>query len=74
MTIVRILPQASEELEASIFYYESQQTGLGAVFLAELKRTRERILKLPKVATNPRRLAAPADSPFSLLGYLSRVE
>lgn len=37
MTIVRILPQASEELEASIFYYESQQTGLGAAFLADFK-------------------------------------
>lgn len=50
MSIVRILPQASEELEASISYYESQQPGLGTAFLVEFKRTRERILELPKAA------------------------
>ena len=50
MNVIRILPQASEELEASIFYYESKQTGLGTALLAEFKRTSERILELPKAA------------------------
>jgi plasmid stabilization system protein ParE len=50
MTIVRILPPAVEELEASISRYESQQPGLGAAFLVEFKRTRERILELPEAA------------------------
>ena len=48
MTLIRILPEASEELEASIHYYESQQAGLGLAFLSEFKRTRERIEELPK--------------------------
>ncbi len=50
MNIVRILPQASEELEASITYYESQKSGLGVALLAEFIRTQERILELPKAA------------------------
>ncbi len=50
MNVVLILPQASEELEASISYYESKQTGLGAALLAEFKRTCERIFELPKAA------------------------
>ena len=47
MTLFRILPEASEELEASVHYYESQQTGLGLAFLSEFKRTRKRIEELP---------------------------
>lgn len=47
MTLIRILPEASEELEASIHYYESQQLGLGLAFLSEFKQSRERIEKLP---------------------------
>lgn len=50
MIVVQILTQASEELEASIFYYESQQPGLGEAFLAEFKSAQERILEFPKAA------------------------
>ncbi len=45
----RILSEASEELDASIHRYESQQPGLGSAFLSEFRQTRERIGELPKV-------------------------
>ena len=54
MTLFRILPEASEELEASIQYYESQQAGLGVAFLSEFKRTRERIEELPNAGLTVR--------------------
>ena len=50
MTQFRIAPEASEELEASVHFYESQQPGLGAAFLYEFKKTRERIAELPNAA------------------------
>ena len=50
MTSFRILPEASEELEACVSYYDSQQSGLGTEFLAEFERTAERILDLPNAA------------------------
>jgi plasmid stabilization system protein ParE len=50
MTSFRILPEASEELEACVSYYDSQQPGLGTEFLAEFERTAERILGLPNAA------------------------
>lgn len=50
MTLFRILPEASEELEACVSYYDSQQPGLGAEFLAEFERTAERIIELPNAA------------------------
>lgn len=54
MTLIRILPEASEELEASIHYYESQQVGLGLAFLSEFKQSRERIEKLPNAGRTVR--------------------
>jgi plasmid stabilization system protein ParE len=50
MTSFRILSEASEELEACVSYYDSQQPGLGAEFLAEFERTAERIRDLPNAA------------------------
>jgi plasmid stabilization system protein ParE len=50
MTRFRILPEASEELEACVSYYNSQQPGLGTGFLAEFERTAERILDFPNAA------------------------
>ena len=50
MTLFRIRPEASEELEACVSYYDSQQPGLGAEFLAEFERAAERIIELPNAA------------------------
>jgi plasmid stabilization system protein ParE len=50
MTLFRILPEASEELDACVSYYDSQQPGLGTEFLAEFERTAERIVELPTAA------------------------
>ena len=50
MTSFRILPEASEELEACVSYYNSQQAELGTEFLAEFERATERILELPNAA------------------------
>ena len=47
MTSFRILPQASEELEAAVAYYNSQQSLLGTAFLSEFEDTVERIFDLP---------------------------
>jgi plasmid stabilization system protein ParE len=45
-----ILPEASEELEACVTYYNSQQPGLGTEFLTEFEKTTERIFELPNAA------------------------
>ena len=50
MTSFRILPQASEELEAAVVYYNSQRNKLGTTFLSEFENTVERILNLPMAA------------------------
>lgn len=50
MTRFRILAEATEELEACVSYYDSQQQGLGTGFLAEFERTVERILEFPNAA------------------------
>jgi plasmid stabilization system protein ParE len=50
MTSFRILPQASEELEAAVAYYNSQKADLGTAFLSEFEETVERILALPLAA------------------------
>lgn len=50
MTSIRILPQASEELEAAVAYYNSQQAQLGMAFLSEFEDTVERMLDLPLAA------------------------
>ena len=50
MTSYRILSEASEELEACVSYYNSQQSNLGTEFLAEFEATAERILRLPNAA------------------------
>lgn len=47
MTSFRILPRASEELEAAVAYYNSQQAELGTAFLSEFEETIERIVDLP---------------------------
>ena len=50
MTSFRILPQASEELEAAVGYYNSQRAELGTIFLNEFEKTVERISNLPMAA------------------------
>jgi len=50
MTPFRILPEASEELEACVSYYNSQQSNLGTEFLAEFERAAARIVELPNAA------------------------
>jgi len=50
MKSFRILSQASEELEASVAYYNSQQADLGSALLAEFENTKDRILELPLAA------------------------
>lgn len=50
MTSFRVLPEASEELEACVSYYNSQQPNLGTEFLAEFERAAERIFELPNAA------------------------
>ena len=47
MNSFRILSEASEELEAAVDYYNSQQAELGTAFLGEFEATVERILDLP---------------------------
>lgn len=39
MSTLRILPEAEEELRAAALHYESQQIGLGAALLKEVRRT-----------------------------------
>ena len=50
MTLFRILPEASEELEACVSFYNSQQANLGTEFLTEFEKTAERIIELPNAA------------------------
>lgn len=50
MTSFRILSDASEELEAAVAYYNSQQQELGTAFLEEFENTVERIVDLPLAA------------------------
>ena len=50
MPSIRILEQASEELEAYVKYYNSQQSNLGTEFLSEFEKATARILDLPKAA------------------------
>lgn len=53
-------PEADEEIQAAVRYYEVQRSGLGGDFLAELRTHLERIaddpLTLPKLETAPKRL------------------
>lgn len=70
MTSFRILPQASEELEAAVVYYNSQRSKLGTTFLSEFENTVERILNLPMAARIVRgsvRRRAIRRFPFSVL-------
>ena len=50
MTSFRILPEASDELEACVSYYNSQKSNLGTEFLTEFERTAQRIMDLPNAA------------------------
>lgn len=50
MKSFRILSQASEELEASVAFYNSLRKGLGTAFLAEFENTKRRIEALPLAA------------------------
>ena len=54
MRAVRFHPDASEELEAVVTYYEGRRPGLGALFLAEAKKARDRIIELPSAAREVR--------------------
>lgn len=53
-------PKADEEIQSAVRYFESQRSGLGDDFLAELRTHLERIaddpLTLPKLETAPKRL------------------
>lgn len=53
-------PEADEEIQAAVRYYEGSRPGLGDDFLAELRTHLERIaddpLSLPKLETAPKRL------------------
>lgn len=48
MSVVRILVEAKQELEAAALYYEARQAGLGAALLTEVEKTFVRIQKLPR--------------------------
>ena len=50
MTLFCILSEASEELEACVSYYNSQQSNLGTEFLAEFEKTVDRIREFPNAA------------------------
>jgi plasmid stabilization system protein ParE len=50
MKSFRILSKASEELEASVAYYDIQRAGLGTTFLSEFENTKRRIQELPLAA------------------------
>jgi plasmid stabilization system protein ParE len=54
MRTVRFHPNASEELEAIVAYYEGRRPGLGALFLAETKKANDRIVELPAAAREVR--------------------
>jgi len=54
MKTVRFHPEASEELEAVVTYYEEKRPGLGALFLADVKKARDRIVELPAAAREVR--------------------
>lgn len=55
-----VLPEADEEIQSAVRYYETQRSGLGDNFLAELRTHLERIaddpLTLPKLETAPARM------------------
>lgn len=42
-----VLPEAEEEISATIFWYESQRDGLGLEFLGTLERVFQRIVEAP---------------------------
>ena len=47
MNLVRFHPRAYDELDAAAACYELVRPGLGARFLAEAKRAKERIVEFP---------------------------
>jgi len=55
MTSVRFHPKASEELHAVASYYEGKRSGLGVLFIAEAKRSRDRIVELSAAAREVRK-------------------
>ena len=54
MKLVRFHPSAFAELEAAASSYEGQRLGLGALFLAEARKSQERIAELPSAARKVR--------------------
>lgn len=54
MRIVEFLAKASEELEAAASYYDKHQPGLGYQFIAEVRKTRDRMVALPNAAPEVR--------------------
>jgi len=55
MTSVRFHPKVSEELDAAASYYEGKRSGLGVLFIAEAKKSRDRIVELSAAAWEVRK-------------------
>jgi toxin ParE1/3/4 len=53
--VLRIRPQARDDLEAAARWYEAQQKGLGRHFLAEVRRAFQRIRLNPEAYPAPYR-------------------
>ena len=49
------LPEASDDLEAAASHYNKHQPGLGHQFITEVRKTRDRIVTLPKAAPEVRK-------------------
>ena len=50
MTLLRLLPEAKEELRAAAEFYESEQRGLGRALLQEVRRTLRFIAERPRAS------------------------
>ncbi len=50
VSVLRVLPEAEAELEASAQWYESKRPGLGAEFVATVDEAFEEILEAPMAA------------------------
>ena len=73
MNPVIIRPAAAAEIDEAYLWYESQRTGLGEEFLAEVNGTLERIREMPElfaVLRRDTRRAMLIRFPYSLTGRL----
>ena len=50
MTVVRLLPEAEEELRGAAKFYETEQSGLGRALLQEVRRALRFIAEHPRAA------------------------